>query len=245
MLTPEEFEKHARAVFDAIPPQFRARVDGPHVELPPRPSEQVPGSYVLGECHHHPDWTGDSPLHSSVYLHYGSFAALARRDPGFAIVDEIRETVLHEVQHHLEDAAGIDRLADLDWAEDQNDLRAQDLPHDDRFWRAGIPLQDGVFRVGSDVFVELEMRESEWKAARKSGLDVTVAGASVHLSTDEFSDSGRALVTFDWDWTEAPPEFREADEHDHGPRDDWGDLVIVARRRRSLLPSLLGSQGTR
>lgn len=245
MLTPEEFEHHARAVFDGIPPHFRARVDGPHVQLAPKASDLVPGSYILGECHHHPDWTGESPLHSSVVLFYGSFAALDRRDPGFDVVEEIRETVLHEVQHHLEDAAGVDRLADLDWAEDQNDRRAQGLPHDDLFWRAGSPLDEGVFRVGSDLFVEVEMRESEWRAAQESGLDVTVAGTLVHLESREFSDAGRALAIRDWDWTDTPTDLAATDEHGHGPSDDWGDLVVIARRRKSLLPDLLGHQGTR
>jgi predicted Zn-dependent protease with MMP-like domain len=242
VLTPEDFEDRARAVFDGIPPQFRARVDGPHVELEPRPSEHVPGSYVLGECHHHPDLIGDSPLHSSVVLYYGSFAALERRDPSFDVDDEIRETVLHEVQHHLEDAAGVDRLADLDWAEDQNDRRAQELPHDDLFWRAGQQLSEGVFRVGSDLFVEVEMREGEWRSAARDGLDVTLAGGHVRLDAGDFGPDGRVTAVFDWDWTQAPHELRGADGHDdgHGPRDTWGDLVIVARRRKSLLPALLG-----
>ena len=246
MLSPEEFEAQARAVFESIPPQFRERVDGPHVERERKSHEHVPGSFVLGECHHHPDWTGESPLASSIVLYYGSFVALARRDASFDLIDEIRETVLHEVQHHLEDAAGVDRLADLDWAEDQNDRRLRGLPHDDLFWRGGVPLEQGVFRVGSDLFVELEMRESEWRRARENGLDVTVAGSAVRLTPEDFREGDRATAIFDWDWSEAPRALREADAHahDHGTDEDWGDLVVIARRRRGLLPALLGRRPT-
>lgn len=244
MLSPEEFEDRARAAFEVIPLRFRERVDGPHVELPPKPSEHVPGSWILGECVHHPDWTGESPLHSSVILHYGSFAALERRDPGFDVEAEIRETVLHEVQHHLEDAAGEDRLADLDWAEDQNDRRAQGLPHDDLFWRAGTALGEHLFRVGDDLFVEVEMRDADWRRAQREGLLVEVGGGHVRLVPEDFGDDGRATALFDWDWSAAPRALRETDGHGHahGHGDGWGDLVVVARRRRSLLPALLGGR---
>jgi hypothetical protein len=69
---------------------------------------------------------------------------------------------------------------------------------------------------------------------------VTVAGGVVTLRSDDFPDSGRAAVLFDWDWSQAPRALREVEHHDHGHGDGWGDLVVVARRRKSLLPGLLG-----
>ncbi len=231
MLTPEEFEERARAAFASIPPQFRARVDGPVVSRPAVHDPHVPGRYTLGECIHHPDWTGESPLASTVVLHYGSFRELARRDPHFDVDAEIRETVLHEVQHHVEDAAGHPGLRDLDWAEEQNDRRVEGLPHAPSFWRAGVALERSVWRVGDDVFVELALGPRELERGRTEGLEVTVGDGVWRLEPEDFGASGEgpATVVLDWEWELAPRDWHDAAPGCHAHGDTYGDLVVVLR----------------
>ena len=246
-MTIEEFEERARAAFESIPLRFRERVDGPHVEPAAKEHEHVPGTFVLGECVHHPDWTGETPLHSSVFLYHGSFLALAARDPSFDLDAEIVETVLHEVQHHVEDSAGADRLRDLDWAEDQNGLRLEGLPHAARFWRAGTHLGAGLYRVGPDLFLEIPLRRAAWDAARRDGLEIDVLGERLTVPAEDVPEpADGATVIYDWDWTDVPDDARNRHGHDHGhghgqgcETETWGDLVIRFELRR--LPSLPGS----
>src|SRR5262249_12489390 len=118
-----EFEAKAREYMDEIPPEFRERVQGPVVVPESRRHRRIPGMLTLGACVHAPGWGADEPPHSTVFLYYGSFVACARRDADFDVDAELRETVRHEVQHHLEDMAGNKRLRDYDWAAEQNALR--------------------------------------------------------------------------------------------------------------------------
>ena len=232
VITLEEFEEHARAAFAAIPREFREHVDGPFVAPEVNAHDYVPGTYVLGECHHHPDWTGDSPLHSSVVLYFGSFSAVARRDPSFDLVDEIRETVLHEVQHHLEDAVGEARLRDLDWAEDQNGRRHEGLPHQAGFWRGGEAYGSGLFGVGDDLFLEAHLRPAAWRAALRHGVEFVVAGVPIRVRAEDIPPDGGSVI-HDWDWDDAPRLRDEHGDHAHGRTEGWGQLVVDIRPRRT------------
>ncbi len=250
MLTFEEFTDRARRCFDGIPEEFRRYVEGPIVEREAKEHDVVPGHYILGECVHHPDFGGfdfggESPLFSSVILYYGSFRAIARRDADFDVGAEIDETVLHEVRHHLEDAAGIPTLRDLDWAEDQNELRRDGAPHADRYWRGGLALsKDGtLWRVGSDLFVEVTLRRGAWRGARREGLSLRVGAANIQLRPEEIpaevsTRTSTSRVVLDWDWDDAP-ELAAIDDghagHDahagHLAPGAWGQLVVVLMSR--------------
>src|SRR5262249_46315362 len=96
-----DFEAKARAFFDEIPPEFRERVQGPVVVPGRKRHKRVRGMLTLGECVHAPHFHAEEPPLSTVFLYYGSFMALAARDPDFDVEGELRETVRHEVQHHL------------------------------------------------------------------------------------------------------------------------------------------------
>src|SRR5437016_4137720 len=99
VMTLPEFEEKARTYFDEIPPEFRERVQGPVVVAERKGHRRVRGMLTLGECVHAPNWHGEEPPLSTVFLYYGSFAALASRDPDFDLDGELRETIRHEVQH--------------------------------------------------------------------------------------------------------------------------------------------------
>jgi predicted Zn-dependent protease with MMP-like domain len=220
----EEFAAAAARAFEEIPPEFRERVQGPVVLRDAKRHREVRGMLTLGECVHAPDFSGPGELWSTVFLYYGSFEELARRDPSFDVEAEIVETVRHEVQHHVEDMVGHPGLRDLDWAEEQNERRLQGRPYAPRFWRAGERvggeggLDEDVRAVGADLFLELELRPDEWERARRQGLDFTVGGEEYEIDADELREDEEVF------------EFEACGREDHGG--EVGDLVLVVRRRR-------------
>jgi predicted Zn-dependent protease with MMP-like domain len=228
MMTLEEFEERVTAAWEEIPAEFRARVEGPVVVPEARRSRGARGVYILGECLHAPDWSGTSELLSTVVLYYGSFAALARSDPEFDVAEEIRETVVHEVQHHVEDRVGKPRLRDQDWAGQQNTLRRQGRRHAPRFWRGGERLEiDGrtLYGVHDDLFLELPLRHADWQRARREGIELHVGRRHVALPPGQVPDE-QGLFTF--------PGRGRTDGHASGR----GELVLAVWRRRGPLERL-------
>lgn len=61
--------------------------------------------YIMGE------YIEDGWLGSFIMFYYGSFKALLADEPLSGWEEEIMDTVLHELQHHLESLAGRDDLA--------------------------------------------------------------------------------------------------------------------------------------
>lgn len=222
-----EFEEKARAFFHEIPPQFRDRVQGPVVVPEPKGHKRVRGMLTLGECVHAPVWSSDEQHLSTVFLYYGSFASVAARDPAFDIEAELRETIRHEVQHHLEDRAGVNRLRDYDWAAEQNAVRKEGKPYKKNFWRAGERVKGSpdLTMLDGDIFLEIELSDSAWADARGKGVQFTVAGEELEIPHDEIEDD-EEIFEF-----EGP--FDVESEFHHETAD--GDLVVILRRTRSLL----------
>lgn len=223
-----EFEEKARDCFEEIPPEFRERVQGPVVVAGRKGHRRLRGMLTLGECVHAPTFTSDEAPHSTVFLYYGSFAAIAARDPSFDVDAELRETVRHEVQHHIEDMAGNSRLRDYDWAAEQNALRKEGRKHAPNFWRAGEPVKesDDLTMLDGDLFLEIELPSAEWDEARAKGVEFTVAGEELEIPADEIEEDEEVFEF------EGPFDAESALHHE--PAD--GDLVVILRRRRSLLP---------
>ncbi len=223
-MDPEEFTRLAEECFDEIPPQFRERVQGPIVVAESKRHRRVGGMLVLGECVHAPTWTGEAgQLDSTVFLYYGSFVACAERDPGFDVTAEIRETVIHEVQHHLEDRIGLARLRDIDWAEEQNALRQEGRDFVPRFWLAGEraeDLGDDVWAVHDDLFLEVELSTPDWRRAGVEGLEIEFDGDVLEIDPGEIQED---------------EEIFDFEGGGRGSDADPGDLVLVVRRMSSVL----------
>lgn len=228
-----EFEERARAYFEEIPPEFRERVQGPVVVAEPKRHKRVRGMLTLGECVHAPSWHAEEPLLSTVFLYYGSFAAIASRDPDFDVDAELRETVRHEVQHHIEDMAGARGLRDYDWAAEEHQKRLAGDEHAPNYWRRGEPVKgDPDLRMlDGDLFLEVELSRGEWDDARRDGLVLTVAGEELEIPGGEIADDEEV---FEFDG----PFDAESSLH-HEPAD--GDLTVIVRRR-SLLPKGSGAR---
>jgi hypothetical protein len=107
-----------------------------------------------------------------VVLYYGSFLALSALDEAFDWDYEIWETIVHEIRHHRETAAGEDALEEVDYAEDQNFARLEGEPFDPFFHRAGEPVGPSAWEVDGEVFVERAVSATEW--ARGGEITVEV-----------------------------------------------------------------------
>ncbi len=215
-----EFERRAHEIFDGIPEDFREGVDGLVVEREEHPHPSLPNVYTLGECRteEYPSgYGGSGDVRSFVVLFYGSFVRLAELDQDFDWEEELWETITHEVRHHLESLAAEDALEEQDYAEDQNFARREGKSFDPLFFRAGNPLEEGVFEVAGDVFIEREMDAAAFE--REPVLAVEWEGEELRIPRPE----------------------RLGDVHFislGGFEDAPGELFLVLLRRRSAWESL-------
>jgi hypothetical protein len=97
-----DFEAMVRRLSTEVPAHF---FDGiAEVVVSPRavPHPVRADIYTLGECV--PLDVGESggDVQSRIVLYHGSFAALARLEPGYDWRGEAWETLTHELRHHLE-----------------------------------------------------------------------------------------------------------------------------------------------
>jgi hypothetical protein len=182
----QAFERRARELFDAIPPEYRGGVDYVVVSPDAVPHPELPEVYTLGECSTGElDLGGDAPdgLRSGVHLYHGSFLKLAELDPDFDWEGELWETLTHEVRHHRESAAGEDALEDFDYAADENFKRRDGKPFDPLFYRSGEPAEHGGWEVDGDLFVELSVDAGEFDGMRE--VVAEVEGVRVSLPRPE------------------------------------------------------------
>ena len=117
------FRSIATEAYEALPPEFRAGIDGLEVSRDTVAHPSLPEVYTLGEClteEYPSEYGGVGEVRSVVVLYHGSFRALSRLEAGFDWEAEIWETVTHEVRHHLESRAADDALEETDYAEYQN-----------------------------------------------------------------------------------------------------------------------------
>ena len=172
----ETFAARARELTRAIPAEFLEGVEDVvvHREAKRHPllkdvltlGEQEPSAMVA--------MTGSELVRSIVHLYYGSFVALAARDRRFDVDAELRETLEHELQHHLEDKAGVRTLVDDDDLFDAHQRFLAGLETPPGWWRRGEEVGDGVYQVELDLFVELTLRRSEFERLRGTTVALTV-----------------------------------------------------------------------
>jgi hypothetical protein len=104
----DNFSAILARMVDEIPSAFLQGVDGIFAVPEARPDPELPDVYLLGEYHQRQDG-------KYVYLYHGSFLAMGwRRRRQFEA--EMRDTLLHELQHHWEDSCGLPDLRNEDRA---------------------------------------------------------------------------------------------------------------------------------
>lgn len=167
-----DFEAMVRRLSTEVPAHF---FDGiAEVVVSPRavPHPVRADIYTLGECV--PLDVGESggDLQSRIVLYHGSFAALARLEPGYDWRGEAWETLTHELRHHLEWRARTPDLESYDEAAEQNFARHDGEPFDPGFYLDGESAAPGVFAVDDDYFIDRLVREVpreltfQWHGAR-------------------------------------------------------------------------------
>jgi predicted Zn-dependent protease with MMP-like domain len=212
----DRFASRAEEILREMPPEFLRGVTGVEVHRQVKSHSQVAGFYTLGECASDEvtSLTDPGALRSRIHLYHGSFLALARADPDFDVEAELRETILHEVRHHIEDRAGIRDLLDED-AEDEALARFHDGQEMPRGWyRAGERMERGVWRVGDDLFVEVDLRFADVAARAGDRLEMTVLDERFDPEIPEDVEPGE-ILTYGGDGL----------ERDHGG--GTGDLHLV------------------
>ncbi len=107
MVSIDQFESMANRLFDEIPPPLLEGLNGGIIiqEEACQEDPDLPDVYVLG--HYVEDPFG---LGCYIVLYYGSFAAILGDEPPEVWEDELWETMIHEVQHHVEARAGESNL---------------------------------------------------------------------------------------------------------------------------------------
>lgn len=157
----DAFRRVAGRMFGEIPGEYRAGVRSLLVEPDVEPHPEIEGVYTLGECRTE-EWPspygGGSDVASDLVLYHGSFGALAEGEADFDWEAELWETVLHELLHHREAAAGTASLELFDWVTEQNARRHAGLPFAPDYIRLVPADEDGVRRLDSELFVEGEPR---------------------------------------------------------------------------------------
>ncbi len=114
--------------------------------------------YTLGECIPFADEAGGAGIQSRIVLYYGSFAALAALEPGYAWREEAWETLTHELRHHLEWRAQAPHLEAFARAAVPNFARQDGEPFDPGFHLDGERAADGVWRIDDDYFLDRVVR---------------------------------------------------------------------------------------
>lgn len=172
----ETFAARAREITRGIPAEFLEGVEDVVVHREAKRHPLLDDVLTLGEQEpsHLVAMTGSELVRSIIHLYYGSFVALAARDRHLDVDAELRETIEHELQHHLEDKAGVRTLVDDDDLFDAHQRFLGGLETPPGWWRRGEELDDGVYQVEHDLFVELRLRRKELEARRGKTVTLTV-----------------------------------------------------------------------
>lgn len=204
-----------RGMADELPPDFRSGIVAIEVTAKTVPHPVRSGIYTMGECVPHAFGAGEesAQLRSTVYLHYGSFAALGKDDPSFDWRHEAWETLTHEVRHHLEWRANAPALEALDDAVEANYARQDGEAFEPLFFRDGEAVAPGVTKVEDDVFVDVPLGRREWRRAAGGPVPFVWHGRDYRVSLPaELPD----LLFVTVSGVEPEPA---------------GDLIVVVRRK--------------
>lgn len=229
----DAFSARAQEITRSIPAEFLEGIESVDVHRELKQHPLLPDIVTLGECATSPlsQLAGEEAFRSTVHVYYGSFADLAQQDPRFEVDAELRETIEHEIQHHIEDRAGVRTLSDEDDLFDAHARFRAGLDVPEGWYRHGEALAPGLWAVDQDLFLELSLRRKEFEALRGTTLALTVLGQPLEVdlpadaAPDEaFTVEGEGLFVPD----EEPEEGEEPDEDAPGTS---GDLHLLPRVR--------------
>ena len=105
IMTLSEFRNVTHALVERLPKDLFTNLNGGITVQPNRAGDARNDRLTLGE------YIEDAVMSRSIVLYYGSFRELFRDDSLSVWSEEIEETVLHELRHHVEALAGLDDLS--------------------------------------------------------------------------------------------------------------------------------------
>lgn len=108
-LSLDQFESLATAMIDEIPQRLCKDLNGGFLLLPRAKKDGE--FYIMGE------YVEDGVMGCSIILYYGSFVGSLENGTREEWEEELKDTILHELRHHLELMAGVDDLAREEMAE--------------------------------------------------------------------------------------------------------------------------------
>ncbi|HPU36065.1 MAG TPA: metallopeptidase family protein [Bacillota bacterium] len=108
-LSLDEFEALATALIDRIPERLCTELNGGFLLLPDVKKDG--DFYVMGE------YVEDEIMGCSIILYYGSFVNFLGDSSPEEWEEELWDTIVHELRHHLESLAGMDDLVREEMAE--------------------------------------------------------------------------------------------------------------------------------
>ncbi len=110
----ETFTRLAGSIADELPPRLVRDLNGGISVLPGKKRD---GKYFLmGE------YIEDPVLGKVIFIHYGSFREVLGNSSREEWEEELRETIVHELRHHVESLAGVDDLS----IEEEAELAAEE-----------------------------------------------------------------------------------------------------------------------
>jgi hypothetical protein len=227
----DAFAAKAQAIARSIPEEFLAGIESVDVHREKKGHDYLDDIVTLGECVTSPlsQMAGEEAFRSTVHIYYGSFVEQAESDPGFDVEAELRETIEHEIQHHIEDRAGVKALAHEDDLFEAHARFRAGLDVPEGWYRQGEQMAPGLWAVDLDLFLELDVRAKEFEALKGTTIALTVLDQplEVDLPTDAepdevFTVEGEGLFVPD----EEPEEGEEPEEDAEGSA---GDLHLIPR----------------
>jgi len=224
----DTFAAKAREMAAAIPPAFMEGIDTVDVHRDARPHPLVPDVFTLGTCETSPlsEPTGQEPFHSVVHVYYGSFVELARRDPSFDLESELKETIEHEVQHHLEDRAGEKSLRDEDDLFEAHARFRAGLDVPPGWYRQGELVAPGLWAVDLDLFLELDLRRRDWERLPGKTLILDILEAPFEIDVPEDAEPNE-IWTFEGEGLIEGDDEEEEEEDEDDPGAIAGALHVV------------------
>ncbi|MCG0239658.1 MAG: metallopeptidase family protein [Firmicutes bacterium] len=106
----DTFCEWADAIASRLPDRFlEGLTGGIQIDREARRNpEDPPGVFLLGE------YITDPYLGQYICIYYGSFVKTFAGEPASVWYEELEETILHEIRHHIEAQAGVDWLGEED-----------------------------------------------------------------------------------------------------------------------------------
>jgi len=116
----ETFTRLAGTIADELPSRLLRDLNGGISVLPGKKKDGK--YYLMGE------YIEDPVLGRVIFLYYGSFREILQDAPAEEWEEELRETLLHELRHHVESLAGVDDLS----LEEERDLEAEEEEEEEK-----------------------------------------------------------------------------------------------------------------